>query len=186
MIGSILTHIVEGLIRPQASVERLMARGPNVSDAALMVVASYAVQRAWVLIFLGGEVRFTLFQHLFALVGTLAYTFVTGVLIYVIGRAFGGVATREQSLVAAAWHQLVMTLLWPLLLLGIGGVELVPGQEVSSWALLVVIIFVSQWVWLLARYTATIHGFRNDWGVVGVIIGLSMLLSTLYLIVAGA
>lgn len=186
MIGSILAHIVEGIVRPAASVERLMQRRPQTADAALMVVAAYALQRAWNLLLLGDSASLNIAQHLFSLMVMLATTFVIGFLIFAIGRAFGGHAEREPSLVIAAWHSLVMTMLWPLLLLGAGDLSLAPGTEVSAGALLVVLVFSTQWIWLLARYTAVIHGFRSNWSVVGVILGLSMLFSTLFLMVAGA
>lgn len=163
-----------------------MERGPHVSDAALMIVAAYALQRAWNLLLLGDTASLSLVQHIFSLLVMLATTFVIGFLIFTIGRAFGGHASREQSLAAAAWHSLVMTLLWPVLLVGAGEISLAPGSEVSLAALLVVLFFSGQWIWLLARYTAAIHGFRSNWNVVGVILGLSMLFSTLYIMVAGA
>ena len=182
-----LAHIAEGLIRPRDSLERLLAARPTPADAVLMVVAAHALQRM-VDIALAPEPRTVgLLEHLVALALAVAFTFVMGFLIQRIGAAFGGEATAEASLVVAGWHTLVMSLLWPLVVLGVGDADLTPGAEqVSLAAFLALAIYFAQWVWLLARYAATIHGFQSEWGVVGVILGIFVLLSTLILAVAGA
>ena len=187
MIGSVLAHIVEGLIRPRASMEALLERDPGPADAALMVIAAYALQRVLDILIGPGAATMGVVDHLVSVVVAVAYTFLIGYLVHVIGRAFGGHASREQALVAAGWHALVMTLLWPLVLIGVGDVDLTSGAaEMSTGAFLALVLYFSQWVWLLARYTAAIHGFENEWNVVGVILGASVLISALVLIVAGA
>ena len=181
-----LAHIVEGLIRPRASMETLLGRDPGVADAGLMVIAAYALQRALDILMGSGAGAMGLADHILSLLVAIAYTFFIGFLIHVIGRAFGGHATREQALAAAGWHALVMTLLWPLVLIGVGDVDLTSAAEISTGAFLALALYFSQWIWLLARYTAAVHGFDNEWNVVGVILGVSMLFSALILMVAGA
>ena len=186
LIGSVLAHIVEGLIRPRASMETLLERDPGAREAALMVLAAYALQRGLDILIGPGAETMGLLDHLVSIVVAVAFTFLIGFLLHVIGRAFGGQATREQALAAAGWHALVMTLLWPLVLIGVGDVELVSGAEMSLGAFLALAFYFSQWIWLLARYTAAIHGFDNEWNVVGVILGVSLLFSALILLVSGA
>ena len=57
--------------------------------------------------------------------------------------------------------------------------------EVSPAAFLSLALYLAAGVWLLARFTATVHGFRNEWAVVGVILGVSVLLSSLLMALAG-
>lgn len=186
MLGSALAHIAEGLTRPRASIERLLARDPTVADAALMVVLSYSVQAIVTLLVPGarGAVgAIGLANHLLWLLLSIAGTFVLGFLIFVIGRAFGGTASREQSLVVAAWHTLVMTLLVPLYLFGalqVGEEQIPPG------AVMVMLIYGAIWFWLLARYTAVAHKFANEWNVVGVMVGVAILFSAFLMMVQGA
>lgn len=179
-----LAHILEGLFRPRQSLERLLAADPGVGDAALMVVAAYALQRSFDILFGGGAGG--LMANLTALAMSIAMTFIMGFLIHVIGGAFGGHATREQALVVAAWHALVMTLLAPILLLGLGDIDVTAPEQTSGGTLLVLAVYAAQWIWLLARYTATVHGFQNDWMVVGVIVGAAVLLAPVLGMFAGA
>lgn len=181
-----LAHIAEGLIRPRDSLERLLAERPTVADAGLMVVAAYAVQRIAVILLAPEAEGAGLFVHLVSLALTVGFTFVIGFLIHRIGRAFGGHATVEQSLVAAAWHSLVMSLLSPLVVLGMSGTELAEAEpEISPAAFLALALYLAAGVWLLARFAATVHGFRNEWAVVGVILAVSLLLSSLLMALAG-
>ena len=181
-----LAHIAEGLIRPRDSLERVLERQPTAADAALMVVAAYAIQRI-ADVLLAPEARIaTLPEHLVSRALAVGYTFLIGFLIHRIGRLFGGEASVEQALVAAGWHALVTSLLWPVVVLGVGEMDLTAtAQEVAPAAFMALALYFAAWVWLLARFAATVHGFRNDWAVVGVILGVSMLLSTLILAVAG-
>ena len=84
-----------------------------------------------------------------------------------------------------------MSVIWPMLLIGMSEMSIDPSappeamEPASFGALFLVVVFVSQWIWLLARYVATAHGFRSSWGAVGIILGLSMLFSSLFLMVAG-
>lgn len=181
-----LAHIAEGLIRPRDSLERLLAGRPTVADAGLMVVAAYAVQRMAVILLAPEEEGAGLFVHLVSLSLAVAFTFMIGFLIYRIGRAFGGKATIEQSLVTAGWHALVMSLLSPLIVLGMAGAELgATAEDVSPAVFLSLALYLAAGVWLLARFTATVHGFRNEWAVVGVILAVSVLLSSLLMALAG-
>ncbi|MEM9761834.1 MAG: hypothetical protein AAF968_04890 [Pseudomonadota bacterium] len=78
------------------------------------------------------------------------------------------------------------TLLAPLFLFGTAAVaEGEPGET----PLAVVFVFavaVSQYLWVLACYTMELHGFRNPWGVLGVMVAVAMLFSTAILSVVGA
>lgn len=180
-----LAHIVEGLVRPRTSVERLLGRQPGPADAALMVVAAYAAQRIADIVLAPGGRDPGLLEHVVSLTLAVAYTFFIGFLIHRIGQAFGGRGTREQSLAVAGWHALVMALLWPVVVLGVGGADLATPEQLSPVAFLALAFYFAQWVWLLARYTAVVHGFRSDWSVLGVILGLSLLLSALLVAFAG-
>lgn len=186
MLGSALAHIAEGLTRPRASIERLLAREPGIADAALMVVLSYSVQAILTLLVPGArgeQGTLGLFDHLVWLLLSIAGTFVLGFLIHAIGRAFGGVATREQALVVAAWHTLVMTLLVPLYLFGAAQVG---EQSIPPAALLVMLLYGAVWFWLLARYTAVAHRFSSEWNVVGVMVGVAIVFSAFLMMVQGA
>lgn len=181
-----LAHIAEGLVRPRESLERLLGQRPTVADAGLMVVAAYAVQRIAVILLAPEAEGAGLFVHLVSLSLAIAFTFVVGFLIYRIGRAFGGKATLEQSLVTAGWHALVMSLLSPLVVLGMAGADLgARAEAVSPATFLSLALYLAAGVWLLSRFTATVHGFRNEWAVVGVILAVSLLLSSLMMALAG-
>lgn len=131
----------------------------------------------------------SLFGHIVSLIFTVAGTFLIGAGIFAIGRLFGGVATREQSIVAACWHQLVMTLMLPVLFVAVGGSALRLDAEkpetMSLAAFLAIVLYAVQFVWLLARYTTTIHRFRSEWPVIGVILGTLLLISSLFVLARG-
>ena len=181
-----LAHFAEGLIRPRDSLERLLAERPTAADTALMVVAAYAVQRMAAIVLTPENGAAGLVENVVSLALAVGFTFLVGFLIHRIGHLFGGHATIEQALVAAGWHALVMSLLSPLVVLGMGGAELAVAEgEVPPAVFLSLALYLAAGVWLLARFTATVHGFRNEWAVVGVILGVSLLLSTLLMALAG-
>jgi hypothetical protein len=158
-----------------------------------MVVLAYCIEAMLRVVVPGGrpeDLEPGIFGHLFSILIVIAATFVLGVLIFAIGRVFGGTATREQSIVAASWHLLVMTLVLPVLLIGAGETGLALAQmedpaAVSPGTLLVLALYTSLYVWLLAKYAAAIHGFRSEWPAVGVIVGLALLISSLFVLGRG-
>lgn len=185
MIGSALAHIAEGVLRPRASVERLLARNPSIADAALMVVLAYCVQGILMLLVPGlreGLLAMGLVEHLFWVLLAVAGTFLLGFLIHIVGRAFGGVASRQQSLVVAAWHSLVMSLLLPVFLAGAMQIE---GEEAPPGALLLILLYGAALLWLLASYIAAAHQFRSAWSVASVLIGALILFSAFLSVLRG-
>ena len=53
------------------------------------------------------------------------------------------------------------------------------GGEVEPAILGLMVAGGMVWLWVLAVYTAVLHRFRSPWGVMGVMVGLSFLLSSL-------
>ncbi|MDT8343718.1 MAG: YIP1 family protein [Thermohalobaculum sp.] len=183
MIRDLLARMIEGLFQPAASARRILAANHGVDTAMLFVVLAYAVQ-AIIQILLPGarnlpegveQVPVTL--HLLNIIIQAMVIGVLSLMVFGAGRIFGGTGSRKQAFVIVAWHTLVTTLLSPVFLFGMA--QIAAGQPVSPVVLVLLVVTGSFWLWVLAVYTAVLHGFRNPWGVLGVMLGISFLVSAL-------
>lgn len=176
--------MVEGLFAPRISARGVLRAQYGLDTAIQFAVLAYCIQAIMAILMpgvpgaqpqgAGSSIGFH-FLNIFAqlaIIGMLAFA------VWGIGQLFGGGGSRRQALVLVSWHALVTTLLAPLFLLGASAV----GQEGDAIPLGVVLIFgvaVAQYLWVLACYTMELHGFRSPWGVMGVMLAVAVLLSTL-------
>lgn len=180
--------MVEGLFAPRRSARRVLGAGWGLDVAVLLAVLAYVVQAIVAILMPGartgleGEGLPVAF-HLINLLVQLAVVGVVGLAVWGLGRAFGGEGSREGALLLVAWHAFVTTLLAPLFLLGQSAAR-EDAEAMSPFALVLFAVAVAQYLWVLAAYATELHGFRNPWGVVGVMVAVMMLFSTVVISLA--
>lgn len=185
MIQALISRMIEGLFQPRQAAARILAGNHGADAAVLFLVLAYLIQAMLQILLLGAReqpegaasVPAVAF-HLLNIVLQAAMAGIISLLIFGIGRVFGGTGSRLQAFVLVAWHTLVTTVLSPVFLIGMG--QLGAG-EISGAVLGLMVVAVSIWLWVLAVYTAVLHRFRSPWGVMGVMVGLSFLLSSLFM-----
>ena len=183
MIGEFLGRILEGLLQPRKSARRILAAEPKMDTAIMMLLLAYLVQAIIQLAMLGmpemPEGVSRLGVHLSGIVMQMLMAAILWAMVFGIGRMFGGTGTGLQSIVMVAWHTLVTAFLLPVFILGLP--ELMAGEQVSGLLLFLMLGAIGFWMWLLACYTAELHGFRNPWGAMGMMLAVSFLFAMLLL-----
>jgi hypothetical protein len=174
--------IFEGLFAPRRSARRVLHAGWGLDVAVLLAVLAYAVQAIVAILMPGARAGLDaqgagVAFHFANLLVQLALVGLVGLAVWGGGRAFGGAGTREGALVLVAWHALVVTPLTPLFLLGQSAAR-EEAESASPLALLVFAVAVAQYLWVLAAFATELHGFRNPWGAVGVMVAAMMLFSS--------
>ncbi len=97
--------------------------------------------------------------------------------IHIIGRAFGGIGSFDQSLVLSVWLQFYMMLIQAVLVF-------VAIISVSLTSILNIGAYV-YFVWLLVNFIAILHGFRSLWKVFAGLVATSFAFSSLVLMLLG-
>lgn len=120
----------------------------------------------------GGVGGVALSNVVVSLLVSLMASVIAIVLIYFIGKMFGGKATPQQVAVMLAWHNMTTAIFAPLVAIA----QISQGGGLISVILLVMIAFV---FWLLANFTAETHGFRSASRVAAVMFVMGFLLSSL-------
>ena len=187
MTGDVARAVVEGYTAPRASVRRLLDGGHGIEVALGLLALGYLVQAMLTIVFLPAGLG--IFGHMLAIVQQLVTFFLLSALVYGIGRLAGGTGTMEGAQLVVAWHALVTSLLSPLAIgvstaafrsgeEGAGGIP--PGMGVLA------LVYVAISLWLMANYVAELHGFRSTWGVLGAIVGVSVVFALLLGVIVGA
>lgn len=151
--------------------------------AVLMLVLGYLIQAIFQIVIPGARQLPSQMQggipvglHLFNLVLQFIVAAVLAMMVYSIGRLFGGTGTRLQSFVLVSWHTLVTSVLAPAFIWGMSHVS---ETQVPPAPLFVLAVSGSTWLWVLAAFTAELHGFRSTWGPLGIMLVASFLFSFL-------
>jgi hypothetical protein len=191
VIVELFRRMVEGLFAPRASARAVLAQGWGLDVAVQFAVLAYCLQAILAILIPGARgdampasgvpVGF----HVLNLVAQVMLVGLLGLAVWGIGAIFGGRGTRDQALVITAWHTLVTTLLSPLFLLGAASSRGADPEQMPIGVVFVFAVAVSQYLWVLACYTMELHGFRNPWGVLGVMVAVAMLFSTALLNFSG-
>lgn len=185
MIGAVVQNVAGGVLRPRASVRRIIDGGHGFDVALLMVLLALLVREIFVLLIVGARSDtggLHLGAHVQAVIeGMVSFAVLSG-LVYGGGRMFGGTGTWRQTNVAMAWYLLVTSVFVPLALPaliyvaeavseaghGAVGPVQIPGGLLTMFA-----IASGVMLWLFACYVAELHRFARTWSVVGVILGLA-------------
>ena len=178
----LLSQVAEGIMAPTVSARRRISAADGLPAILLMVVLGYLIM----MIFTGllsdsfqQRTGSALVFHITGLALKFVEFFVIGAAVFMVGRMFGGVGTRLESYAVVAWHTLVTSFLSPLYVgledaIQLPDPEAAPSAppEVDGGQLLMLFVFVGLSFWLLAKYVAELHGFKNIWGVlVSVVVG---------------
>ncbi|MEM6973873.1 MAG: YIP1 family protein [Pseudomonadota bacterium] len=194
----LFAQMLEGLLAPRASARRVLDQDWGLDAAVLFALLAYALSAIFATIIPGARpddvVGSFVLLHIINMVVQVLVVGATGSLIWGIGRMFGGSGTRDQAMVLFGWHTLVMVFLAPFFQIGSAAMratlpedaDLANGMpvdmsEAPGWVVLMLATGVAAWAWLLSLYTAELHGFRNPWGVLGVMVAVAMLFSILLL-----
>ncbi|MEM7526559.1 MAG: hypothetical protein AAF416_02630 [Pseudomonadota bacterium] len=183
MIFELFRRMVQGLFSPRASARAVLAQGYKLDTAVQFAVLAYCFQAILAILIpgardAGAPSGVPIGFHVLNLIAQVALVGILGFAVWGIGALFGGKGDREQALVITAWHTLVTTLLSPLFLLGAVAAGGATPDQMPVGIVFIFAIAVSQYLWVLACYTMELHGFRNPWGVLGVMVAVAMLFST--------
>lgn len=195
-MSAFISHIVEGYLAPRRSVRRLLDDGHGMGVALLMVLLGYLITAIFAVIFLGdvpGRESGTVGFYVRELVLGFGLFFILSGLIFSVGKMAGGTGSRIETNVAVAWFFLVTSFLTPLRA-GVsmtlqtvetenGPVEM-PSMEPGS--VLILLALSGVILWLLACYTAELHGFKKVWNVVGSLLMGMVAVTILFMFLAAA
>jgi len=191
MIGAIVENLIGAFLSPRRSVRRLIDGGFGIDAALLLVLLGFAVRQIFVLITPGvlpEGTGISLSEYFMELVQSyLTFGFMT-MLVYHVGRFFGGKGTLVGASLAMAWYLMVISIFTPIVLPAF--VEFLEAAktaaatpdsppDVPGGALLALIASSCMMLWLLAAYIAEMHRFARTWNVLFVVVGLSIPFSML-------
>lgn len=193
MIADTVRSIAEGYFAPRASARRLLDAGHGLSTALLMLALGYVIEAIVVNLMPGAPVARSPGVHLLNAALQVGVFFLLSWMIHALGRASGGSGTLAGAQLVVGWHALVTSPLTPLsigfatsLRMQQGGdAATAPQMQVSGGALLLAAIYVGVWFWLLANYVTELHGFRNVWGVLAVMVGITFVCAMLITAIFG-
>ncbi|MEM6679394.1 MAG: YIP1 family protein [Pseudomonadota bacterium] len=184
MYIQLLRLMAEGLFAPRTSARWILSGQNGLEVAVQFAVLAYCLQAMLAVVIPGArpveltEDGIPIGSHVLNIIAQVALVGVLGLAVYGLGRLFGGEGTRDQALVITAWHTLVTTLLSPLFLLGASATRGGSPEDMPIGVVFIFAIGVSQYLWVLACYTMELHGFRNPWSVLGVMVAVALLFST--------
>ena len=185
-LGDLAALIVAGYAAPAQSARRMIATGLGMPIGALMVVLGYLITAILLkLMGHGGESEGFLSLHIMNLLLQLGYFFFISMLVFWFGRMSGGTGTREQTHLVIGWHALVTSFMAPLTagfmeqMNAAQTAETAVAPAIGGGTMMLAIAGVGLNFWLLANYIAALHGFRNVWGVLGVLVGIPIALGML-------
>jgi hypothetical protein len=191
MIGPVVENLIGAFLSPRRSVRRLIDGGFGVDAALLLVLLGFAVRQIFVLITPGvlpEGTSITLSEYFMELMQSyVTFGFMT-IVVYQVGRFFGGKGTLIGAALTMGWYLLVVSVFTPVVLPAF--VEFLEAAkaaaaspdtppEIPGAALLALIASSCFMLWLLAAYIAEMHRFTRTWNVLFVVIGLSIPFSML-------
>jgi len=190
MIGAVIENLIAGYMQPRRSVRRLLDGPYGLPEALLLATLAYLIGAIFTILIPVGEQppAGSLFVlHVLGLLRQFLSLFLVSGLIFVIGRQFGGRASWRDAYLGIAWYSVVTSLVAPLTLPAtvqvVRAVDAADGGAVDipfGGAMLLFTVVSGIMLWLLACYVAELHRFERTWNVLAVILGLSAVISVIF------
>jgi Yip1 domain len=189
--SELLRRVIEGYTAPRRSIRRLLDGG-NGLEAALVFLALAFLVEAMLAIVFGGRGGASVSVYLINVALQLAVFFLLSGLVYAIGRAAGGEGTLAGAQLAVGWHALVTSPMTPLTLPIAYAFRAPPEAagapeiQIPAGGMFLAFVYAAISFWLMANYVAELHQFRNTWGVLGALVGMTFVCGMVLASVAGA
>lgn len=182
MLNTLLTELQLTLRDPRLGARRVMALQLPLPTAwaGLVLVAVLAAVLGYLGFAVSAQEVDPAMQSLFgsplqsAVVQGLLQA-IAAVLLFVVGRQFGGHGSFAQSVALTAWSGVPMVALQAVQLLALA---IAPPLAAVAGMVAVVVNF-----WLITLFACELHGFRRPWLVLAAILGLSVLLAMAFIMV---
>ena len=180
MLQELVKTVIDSFVAPRAAARRVI---DNVQDfqgvaiifglgftlsAMILIVKTAIGSNASVNIDAAGGVLPFIFSNL--IFSAVIFGFLC-VVVFGIGRLFGGAGSLRDVSAAMAWHNLIVVVFLPFL-----SVSALTSQEGASAVPVIIMLFI---MWLLANFAAEAHRFASVWKVAAVIVGLLSSVSAL-------
>lgn len=191
--SELLRLIVQGYTAPRRSVRRLLDGGDGLEVALGFLALAFLVEAILAIMF-GGRGGASVGVYFVNVALQLAVFFLLSGLIYAIGRAAGGKGTLAGSQLVVGWHALVTSPMTPLTLPIAhafrappeAAAGAAPEVQIPAGGVFVAFVYAAISFWLMANYVAELHQFRNTWGVLGALVGVTFACGMVLASVAGA
>ena len=186
--------IGHGYTAPRHSMRRLLDAGHGIELALTFLALAFLVEAILAIIFGGRAGGLSISVYLVNIALQLAVFFLLSGLIHGIGRAAGGKGTLAGAQLVVGWHALVTSPLTPLTL-GFASAfrarpEVAEGAaapvEIPAGGGFLALVYIAISFWLMANYVAELHRFRNTWGVLGALVGVTFACGIVLVSVAGS
>jgi len=186
MIGAVVENFIGGYLHPRASVRRLLSAGHGLDAIVLMVTLAFLLRMIFLIIVPGAGLDQTDSQigwYLMELVSFLVIFALLSLVVYSVGRFFGGKGTPRETGITLAWYLLVTSLIDLLFLTAMvplrdasESMTATPAHpiDVPAWALVVFVVSMVVATWLFASFVAELHRFARTWHVLMAMVGLAM------------
>ena len=190
MIGAVVENFIGGYLHPRASVRRLLDAGHGLDAMAQMATLAFLLRMIFIIVVPGARPDVEDIHvgwYLMELATFLVVFALLSVMVYSIGRYFGGKGTLLETGMTLSWY-LLGGLPALVLAAGLFLTALVPivsaSKEIVSapanpvhipgWAIVVLMVSMGIATWLFASFVAELHRFARTWNVLMAMVGLSM------------
>jgi hypothetical protein len=185
--------IGEGYTAPRLSIRRILDGGNGLEVALTFLALAFLVEAGLAILF-GGRTGGLSFSVYFVNVALqLAVFFLLSGLIHGIGRAVGGEGTLTGAQLVVGWHALVTSPLTPLTIgfasafrAQTGSGDAAAEVNIPAGGGFLALVYIAISFWLMANYIAELHRFRNTWGVLGALLGVTFACGIVLVSVAGS
>lgn len=182
MTAGLLRMIGEGYVAPRLAMRRLLDAGYGIEVALGFLALAFLVEAILAILFGGRGSELSFGVYLVNIALQLAVFFLLSGLIHGIGRAAGGKGTLAGAQLVVGWQALVTSPLTPLTLGFASAFRARPDGvdnagapvELPAGAGFLALVYVAISFWLMANYIAELHGFRNTWGVLATLVGVTL------------
>ncbi|MFK7945332.1 MAG: YIP1 family protein [Paracoccaceae bacterium] len=197
MTGDIFRWIVSGFLAPQTTVRDLLGNANGYEVAAQLFVFGFLIEAISVVMFgVRPDQGSMIAGHISNLVASALALGLLVFLVFQLGRLSGGIGSLKDTVIGVSWYSMMNALLAPFVVMFLAEISksmvppadgvAAPGFPDIPTGMLMSVMFAGMTsIWLFANTIAAIHGFRNLWGVIGVIVGIPFALVVMVTMMAG-